>query len=126
MQVIVESRLSAAEPLRRYAQRRTVFVLRRIVWRVPRARISLADLNGPRGGVDKQCQVELLPAGHGAVVARATASTWREALHLALERAMRALKRLFGRSRAASLPARQHRPDPAELSSPTRRGLAPR
>ena len=39
-----------------------------LAWLVPRARVQLSDVNGPRGGVDKRCQVELRTAGTGTVV----------------------------------------------------------
>jgi hypothetical protein len=44
------------------------------------------DENGPRGGVDKRCQVALHAEGAGAVVVTSVASDWRAALNDALAR----------------------------------------
>ncbi|MEY4749354.1 MAG: hypothetical protein RIQ60_1568 [Pseudomonadota bacterium] len=107
MQVLFETRHPEARTLRDFAIRRTVFVMRRVVVQVPRARVLLSDLNGPRGGVDKRCQVELLTDGAGPVVTQATAHSWRAALAEALARAVRMLKRLLSRGRE---PGQQARP----------------
>jgi putative sigma-54 modulation protein len=46
-------------------ERRIRFALSRFVGRISLVTVTLADFNGPRGGVDKQCQlvVRLTPAG---------------------------------------------------------------
>lgn len=99
MQVLFEARSTEALALRGEVVRRTRFVLRRLQWLVPRARVHLEDVNGPRGGVDKRCCIELLrPAGEPLVVS-ATATGWREALDAALARAARALLRWWQRRR---------------------------
>ena len=72
MQVLFKSRHPHASDLRDLAERRVRFVLRRLGWRVPRAEVQLSDVNGPRGGVDKRCQVELRTDGAGSVVVLAT------------------------------------------------------
>jgi hypothetical protein len=110
MQVQFEIRDPEAARWRRLAERRLRFVTRRLQWLVPSARIRLSDLNGPRGGVDKRCQVELHTAGAGTVVVTAVASHWPAALDRALARAGRALLRAWRRARqqraaGAPLPA---------------------
>ena len=77
MQILFESPDPDAAQLRDLAERRLRFVMRRLTWLVPRARLHLSDVNGPRGGVDKRCQVELRTNGHGTVVITAMASDWR-------------------------------------------------
>ena len=99
MQVIFESRDRESAQLRQLAVARLQFVLRRIQWLVPRATLRLSDLNGPRGGVDKRCQVELDTDGKGKVVITAVARDWRSAIDNALGRAARALLRLWQRGR---------------------------
>jgi ribosome-associated translation inhibitor RaiA len=98
MQVLFKSRHPHASDLRDLAERRVRFVLRRLGWRVPRAEVQLSDVNGPRGGVDKRCQVELRTDGAGSVVVAAVASDWRTALDNALARAARFLMRQWRRS----------------------------
>jgi len=99
MQVIFESRHPEAAGLRHLAVTRLQFVLRRIQWLVPRATVRLSDVNGPRGGVDKRCQVELDTDGNGKVVITAVARDWRSAIDNALARAARVLLRLWQRGR---------------------------
>jgi ribosome-associated translation inhibitor RaiA len=98
MQVFFESRDPDAAPLRELAVRRVQFVMRRLTWLVPRAKVQLSDVNGPRGGVDKRCQLELKTDGGGSVVITAVARDWRTALDSALARAARVLTRLLRRS----------------------------
>jgi len=93
MQVIFESRDPGGAELRDMAVRRLRFVMRRLTWLVPRAKVRLSDINGPRGGVDKRCQVELKTDLMGTVVITSMASDWRTALDNALARASRVLTR---------------------------------
>ena len=97
MQVLFKSRHPQATDLRDLTERRVRFALRRLGWLVPRAEVQLSDVNGPRGGVDKRCQVELRTDGVGPVVASSVASDWRTALDNALARAARFLMRLWRR-----------------------------
>jgi hypothetical protein len=101
MQVLFKSRDPQAHELRSLAERRVRFVLRRLGWLVPRADVQLSDLNGPRGGVDKRCQVELRTSGAGSVVVASVASDWRTALDDALARAARYLLRQWRRGSEA-------------------------
>jgi hypothetical protein len=99
MQVLFETRNPEALMLRGLVVRRARFVMRRMVWLVPRARVCLSDVNGPRGGVDKRCQVELRAAGTSPVVVTSVARHWRNALDVALSRAARTLLRMWQRGR---------------------------
>lgn len=99
MHVLFESRDPEAAGLRQLAVTRLQFVLRRVRWLVPRATVRLSDLNGPRGGVDKRCVVELDTDGNGKVVIQAVGRDWRSAIDSALGRAARALLRLWQRNR---------------------------
>ncbi len=98
MQVLFEARDPEGAPLREVAIRRARFVMRRLSWLVPRARICLSDDNGPRGGVDKRCQIELSTQHAGVLVVTTVARDWRTALDGALARATRAVLRRLRRS----------------------------
>jgi hypothetical protein len=102
MQVLFESLDPQGDQFRDLALRRVRFAMRRLTWLVPRARVQLADVNGPRGGVDKRCRVEIRSDGGGSVVITALARDWRSALDQALARACRALLRGWRRSHARS------------------------
>jgi hypothetical protein len=97
MQVLFKSRHPEATDLRDQTEQRVRFVLRRLVWLVPRAEVQMSDVNGPRGGIDKRCQVELRTNGAGSVVVSSVAGDWRTALENALARAARFLMRLWRR-----------------------------
>jgi len=106
MQVLFESRDPQGAQWREVAVRRLRFVLRRLTWLVPRARVQLADVNGPRGGVDKQCRIELKTADAGTVVVTAMARDWHAALNTALARSARTLVRGWRRAKLPQRPAR--------------------
>ena len=97
MQVLFKSRHPQATDLRDLTERRVRFVLRRLGWLVPRADVQMSDVNGPRGSIDKRCQVELRTDGAGSVVVASVANDWRTALDNALARAARLLMRLWRR-----------------------------
>jgi len=107
MQVLFKSRHPQATDLRDLTERRVRFVLRRLGWLVPRAEVQMSDVNGPRGGIDKRCQVELRTDGAGSVVVASVASNWRTALDNALARAARFLVRMW---RRGSDPRRMRQP----------------
>jgi ribosomal subunit interface protein len=48
------------EHLRGHIQRRLGFALERFAARIRKVRVSVGDLNGPRGGVDKRCRVAIV------------------------------------------------------------------
>ena len=97
MQVLFKSRDPQANELRDVAQRRMRFVFRRFDWLIPKATVSFSDVNGPRGGIDKRCQVEIRSDVAGTVVVASVARDWRTALDNALSRAARFLMRQWRR-----------------------------
>lgn len=96
---IESSRSGEAGEWRGKAEQRVRLVLRRLQGQVQQARVSLRDINGPRGGVDKQCQILLTTAGHGQLVVVSRAEHAQGALNQALQRAMQALTRSWQRKR---------------------------
>lgn len=107
MQVLFKARNTEALALRDVAVSRIEFAMRRLRWMAPRARVQLEDVNGPRGGVDKRCRIELrAPAGQPVVVT-SMATDWRSALDAALSSAVRALLRWWQRHRRRSAAARR-------------------
>ena len=101
MQVIFETRDTEAAQLRPLAVRRIRNALRRLSWLAPRVRVHLSDVNGPRGGIDKRCQVELISDSTGPVVITSMARDWLSARHSALARAAQALLHTWQRSHKA-------------------------
>lgn len=97
MEVVFESRDRERPELREMAMLRAHFVLRRLAWLVPTARVRLADADGPQGSSDKCCRVEL-QTHRGNVIAHSRARDWRGALDTALGRAARLLLRAVRRA----------------------------
>ncbi|MEI8030285.1 MAG: HPF/RaiA family ribosome-associated protein [Comamonadaceae bacterium] len=93
MQIIFESRDADGAQVRDFSVERVRFALRRLTTVVPHARVQFSDVNGPRGGVDKRCQVELKTDSLGTVVIASLARDWRTALDRSLTRATRVLTR---------------------------------
>ena len=86
MQIVFDAKPTDAKSLRDIAVVRLRFSLRRMAQNISTARVSLTDINGPRGGVDKHAQIQLQLESYGTVIAAATASNWRAALEEALRR----------------------------------------
>jgi ribosome-associated translation inhibitor RaiA len=99
MQVLFESRDPRGAQMRDVVESRLRFVMRRSSWLVPRARVHLADVNGPRGGIDKRCQIELKTSNSGTVVITAMAHDWHVAIETAIARAARSLVRVWRRGK---------------------------
>ena len=99
MQVIFKSRDADAEQFRTIAVRRVRVALRRLSWFAPRASVQLSDVNGPRGGVDKRCQIEIATKSGPPIIVTSMARDWLSALQSALTRATRSLLHNYKRSR---------------------------
>lgn len=98
MQIIFESRDADGAQMRDLSVERVRFALRRLSALVARAKVQFSDVNGPRGGVDKRCQVEIKTESAGTVVIASLAGDWRTALDRSLTRATRVLTRGLQRS----------------------------
>ena len=77
--------------------------LQRFSNRLRSLRIAFRDVNGPRGGVDKECTICVSLARSSAIVIKSRAETFRKAFSDAVERLKVALsresKRRYRRSR---------------------------
>lgn len=106
MQVNVQALNQAASELAAFVERRVRFAMRRRAVAVPQVTVRLDALSATRGGPLKECRIALRTAGHGTLVARALATTWRRAVREALSRAVQLLGRVLGRraTRRAALP----------------------
>lgn len=62
--------------------------------------VRLSDTNGPRGGVDKRCQIHLKPTGLPAVIVTEVSTSVSDAIDRAMERAARVVKRTLERANA--------------------------
>lgn len=116
MRVQVRSRdFELTDALRHFTKKRLGVALDRFRDRIKRIDASLADLNGPRGGIDKQCRLRVHLAGRGEVIARATGTDLYAAIVQAVRRmrdrvartfALRSVGGFCGPQRAAGQPPR--------------------
>lgn len=100
MQVKFESNDPEGAKMQELSVSRLSFVMRRMAWLVSDAKVNLTDINGPHGGVDKRCRIELKTDKVGTVVITSLAQDWRGALEHALSRANQTLLRIWRRKNA--------------------------
>jgi ribosome-associated translation inhibitor RaiA len=78
--------LEASETLRRHVQRRINAQLSRFGHEISTVVVRLSDLNGPKGGLDKRCQVHLRGPRIGSATIRELSHDARTAVDLAVGR----------------------------------------
>jgi putative sigma-54 modulation protein len=104
-----------SQSLADHVQNRLRFTLHGFQERIRTFTVRFEDTNGPRGGIDKRCSVELTGA-FGVLVAEARDSNFFAAADLALSRAERAVAKSLKRERRSRERLGQHVPG-ASLSS---------
>ena len=85
--------------LREYVARRMKFAVGRFRDHIRWARVKVADVNGPRGGVDKRCVVQLRLRNLPDVIFAITAAEARAAVDGAADRVAQVLARRLQRQR---------------------------
>ncbi|ACY15498.1 HPF/RaiA family ribosome-associated protein [Haliangium ochraceum] len=113
-------KLEVSDGLRELVRRRLRFAMDRFGDRVQRVTVRLADLNGPRGGVDKHCRISVVTRSQGVVVVEGTDESLPAVVTRAIERAVRALKRANARLKPSRRRLRK------EFIETSQRGPAPR
>lgn len=112
MQINIQSHgFTATGALRAHVTRRLQLALGCCADSVSRATVRLSDVNGPRGGVDKRCQIQVRLTTLADVVIEDTEADLYVAIDRAAERAGRTTARHLARQRR---PVRSApRPEPA-------------
>ena len=87
------------DALRRHAERRLGFALGRFDNRLDTVTVRISDLNGPRGGVDKQCRIHLRLLRRPPLVVQGTEADAPAAIDRAADRAARAVARELANDR---------------------------
>ena len=90
------------DSLRDYTRKRLASNLERVGARITRVSVRLADINGPRGGNDKHCHIELRLKGMPEVVIEDTEADLYVAIDRAAERAGRTLSRRLARNQRSA------------------------
>lgn len=102
--------LELTEGLRDHTERRLAFALDRSQHSIRSVTVQLADINGPRGGVDKRCQIRIPLPRRGGVVIEETHPDLYVAIDRATDRVGNTLGRHLARQRQQTT-ARTLRPD---------------
>jgi hypothetical protein len=97
---------------RDYIERRLLFALGRFGGRIRRVMVRLEDTNGPRGGLDKRCHIEVRMPGRSVLVVDVRDVELESAVSRAAERIARRVRddlstRLAQRQRGASSTAQR-------------------
>ncbi|MEZ5542380.1 MAG: HPF/RaiA family ribosome-associated protein [Pseudomonadota bacterium] len=99
MQIEIQARDFPLTPaLRTHTERRLAFALSKCYRHVRRILVRLSDINGPRGGDDKRCQLEVQLPGQAVVVVDTGSDLYR-AISRAASRAGQTVVRRLGRRR---------------------------
>ena len=91
------------QALRDHLRRRLDFALSTRYDQIQRIQVRLSDVNGPRGGADKCCQIHIVLPRQSDVVIQDTETDMYAAINRATERASRTINRRLARGRDRSI-----------------------
>ena len=98
MQLVIQARhFPVTEAIRRHIERRLDFLARPQFQQVRRVLVRMSDINGPRGGDDKQCQINVSLPGQTSIVIAETRSDLYRAIDRAAHRVSHTVNRKLGR-----------------------------
>lgn len=107
---------TTTEALREYVTTRLHHALGCRVDHISQARVRLSDVNGPRGGADKRCQIQVRLAHLADVVVEDTEADLYLAIDRAAERAGRSTARHIARQRRPVRMSSRQEPAPGSLA----------
>jgi ribosome-associated translation inhibitor RaiA len=94
---IIDRHQMVSEELRQFAERRLQFAFSRFASRITSISMGLSDQNGPRGGVDKLCQLRVSLKHASEVVISEQDADLATCIARAVDRASRAAARVIER-----------------------------
>ncbi len=116
MQIDIQARhFTLTDALRNHAEHRIRLALTCCDDHIQRIMVRLSDINGPRGGVDKHCHIQVVLAGLPDVVIEDTEADMYVAINRATDRAGRTLVRKVNRQQTL---LKQGRPLPLDMEQP--------
>ncbi|MGD8572706.1 MAG: HPF/RaiA family ribosome-associated protein [Gammaproteobacteria bacterium] len=90
---------SLTDAMRVHIERRLSYALSTRHKHIVRIWVRLCDINGPRGGNDMRCQIQVILPGQPAVIVEDTESNLYVAIDRAIDRANRTVSRRLSRRR---------------------------
>ncbi|KAF3997099.1 HPF/RaiA family ribosome-associated protein [Glaciimonas immobilis] len=97
---IVAKGVKLSSRLREYVAHRLGLTLDRAHYGIQTLKVRITDQNGPKGGVDKHCQIHLTMAGFPTVMVTEKGSDIPAMVDLAAQRAAQSVDRLLARTKA--------------------------
>lgn len=97
---IIAKGIDASQALRDYISERMDDALFRAKDSINYITVRISDMNGPKGGIDKRCQVNLSLPGMPAVVISEVSASIDSAIDRAAQRAARVVERILRRANA--------------------------
>jgi putative sigma-54 modulation protein len=91
-----------SQPLRVHIERRLNFALERFAMRIAKVSVSVGDLNGPKGGIDKRCRVAIVLAPSTMIVMEAQDSNIYVAIDRVADKAGRCVGSRLKRRRSGA------------------------
>ena len=100
MKILVNTRhMTLTKKLKNYVKRRLTFALGSRFDQVKRVEVTLSDINGPKGGEDKRCQMLLKLDGQGDIVIEDTQLHVYDAIDRAANKASQTVNKRVDRIR---------------------------
>jgi len=100
MQIDIQSRgFSLTDALLNYSQQRLLFSMSYFSDHINKVIVRLSDINGPRGGTDKRCHLQLIISGLPDIVVEDTEADMYAAIDRAMDRARRTVARKLDRQK---------------------------
>ncbi|MDP3440353.1 MAG: ribosome-associated translation inhibitor RaiA [Azonexus sp.] len=117
MQIVIQARgFELSGGLRQHIERRLRFALDWAQHHVRNVSVRLSDLNGPRGGKDKRCHIQITATGGSNLVIEDTRTDLYAAIDQATDRAGRTLARRVERQRKHPHDSLRNQQESADLS----------
>lgn len=95
---IIDRNCEMSDETREFAERRFLFALSRFDSKIARVSIVVTDTNGPRGGIDKVCQVVIKTRRLGEIYVTGEDSQIEACVARTADRAARSVARAIGRN----------------------------
>ena len=116
---ITGKKIKLSEALRAHIERRVYFALSRFSPRISRVSVTVEDVNGPRGGIDKRCRILVKMDRMEELKVESTDSEVHAAVDVAADRVGRSVQRNLDRRRTVSCSGRRSENDDPEEEEPT-------
>lgn len=105
MKLTIRARHIDLDPeLRDQIRRKLAFALGRVAGAIRQVDVTIADINGPRGGLDKLARIQIRGSGWPPIIIEDLGYEPLSAVSVAVERAARAVVRRIARRRDLGAP----------------------